>query len=91
MRELNKSGKVEVFLYFDREDKKYKFADSTYKDYTLLDGGEAICITSGLESDGFVGTWYFNDKPRQASLNNEYSSLKRVSKKLTDVFPLAAT
>ena len=78
----HESGKVEVFLYFDKEDRKYSFTSATFRDYTLLDGGEAICITSGLERDGFIGTWYFNDKARKADYNNQFALIRRVSKKL---------
>jgi len=80
---LDESQKVDVFVYFDKQDFNYRYPEDLPRDYTLLDGGDAICVTDRLESDGFSGTWYFNDSRRKARFNNEFSALKRESRRFS--------
>jgi hypothetical protein len=85
LKALDESKKVDVFLYFNSEDFNYTYPTDLPRDYAILDGGDAICVTDGLELDGFSGTWYFNDARRKSRFNNEFSAIKRESKKFENI------
>lgn len=59
MKKQNSNTKISIYSFFDNE-VAYNFHPDLSKDFTIIDGGELIGITS-FGDEGFSARWHVND------------------------------
>ncbi|MCA8961633.1 MAG: nucleotide-binding protein [Planctomycetes bacterium] len=68
--------RIRVLIYVDQEDDTFDFPPDLSKDWTIIDGGRAVGVTSRYE-DGLEARWYFDHE--KAALFREYERRLRAA------------
>ena len=82
MKKQNSNTKISVYSFFDNE-VAYNFHPDLSKDFTIIDGGELIGITS-FGDQGFSARWHVNDKNKKDAFLEIKNNLIRYSEEFSE-------
>lgn len=78
----HESRDIKVRIYISNERMKYSLPSEIQKDFTVIDDGDAIAVTTAFltidKKEKTQATWYFSNKQR-------YPQFKRTVERLTDI------
>jgi hypothetical protein len=84
MREHERTPHVSVKVFIDEEE-VYDFPPDLSRDFTLIDDGRVIGITTTYGLDKLEAAWHFNDRTKARVLREIRDQLIKSSRSLTDL------
>jgi len=65
LKRFVKSSKIKSLVYIDSEDFRFNFPPDLSRDFVVIDGGDAIGVTTSYGQRNLRAVWYFADEDRK--------------------------
>ncbi len=83
--ERHTDANVSVFAYFDKEDDLFRFAEDMPRDFTIIDDGLAIGITTSINRNSIGSSWYIGHENKRKYYESIKGSLLHGSRPFNEV------